>query len=53
MATTIVKLLLILIIMLCMVELTLTREDYTLLKDIGFILACGIFILLITIEEHK
>ena len=53
MATTIVKLLLILIIMLCMVELTLTQAEHTLLKDIGFILACSIFLLLITIEEHK
>jgi uncharacterized membrane protein SirB2 len=53
MATTIVKLLLVLIIMLCLVEITLARAEYTLLKDLAFILACGIFILLITIEEHK
>jgi hypothetical protein len=53
MATTIVKLLLILIIMLCLVEITLAKAEYTLLKDLAFILACGIFILLVTIEEHK
>lgn len=53
MAITIVKLLLILIIILCLVEIVVARTEYTLLKDLAFILACGVFLLLITIEEHK
>lgn len=53
MATTTVKLLLILIIMLCLVEITVARAEYTLLKDLAFILVCGIFLLLVIIEEQK
>ena len=48
-----VKLLLVLSIVLCIAEITLVRAEYILLKDIAFILACGIFLLLIIIEEHK
>jgi hypothetical protein len=53
MMSKIVKLLLILIILLCLVEMTVARSEYILLKDIAFMLACGIFLLLIIIEEQK
>jgi len=53
MAIRIVKLLLIVIIVLCLVEITVARAEYTLLKDLAFILACGIFLLLISIEEFR
>ena len=53
MAIRIVKLLLILIIVLCLVEVTLVSTEHTLLKNLAFILACGIFLLLISIEEFR